>query len=93
MWGWEDRFEARLLEGPRGRHEKECGQPQGAQTCPRPSASGDWGPRSYSHKELNLASNPNEPGSGFLPRASRTEGSPADLDFGLAGPSRGPDPV
>ena len=28
-----------------------------------------WGSRSYNHKELNSASNLNEPGSGFLPRA------------------------
>ena len=41
------------------------------------TANKEWGPQSYNRKELNSASNLNEFGSAFLPRAFSEGCSPA----------------
>ena len=66
-------LEMPLLESPRGDHEKDIrGMDQ-----PQVLASREWGPQSYTHKELNLFSNLNELRSGFLSRAFGKDRSPA----------------
>ena len=54
------------------------------------TASKEWGPQSYSHKELNSASNLNELGNGFLSSTFGEKRSPAHtLIWALRDPKQG----
>lgn len=65
----------------RGLPARECGWPQKLDSGQQSALT--WGPQSYSHVELKSTNHLNEAGSGFSPRASRSEPSLADIGFSL----------